>query len=149
MNDDGVTGPTRHDKMGDVMQRKDACNIFLVTDRKLNQAFIKDLSAQGAFVLPKKVEEVELEREGSGEPLVGESPAQPRSGESKESRDGDAWGKGEHVPPCGDPRLHNSWCNGQEPPPSGTATRDFIRDNLPDLLRLSKTLERRERGGWW
>lgn len=125
------------------MQRKDVCNIVLVTDRKLNQAFIKDLSEQGAFVRTKEEGNVEeLDQEGSGEPVVGEFPAQPRCGGRAENRDGEAWGTGEHVPPCGDPRLNNSWCNGQEPPPSGTATRDFIRENLPDLLRLSKTLER-------
>lgn len=120
------------------MQQKDACNFILVADRKLSQAFIEDMSGQGAFIRAKE----ELGPEGSGEPVVGELVEQAGGSEKVESRY--EWGQIGHVPTCRDPRRINSWQNGEEPPPSGTATHGFIRETLPELLRLSKTLERLE-----
>ncbi|CAN0391286.1 unnamed protein product [Pylaiella littoralis] len=123
---------------GDVMQQEEICNIFLVSDRRLNQAFIKDMSAQGAFVHVKRLEE----HKTTGEPLVNEHLEHQGDGGIAGSPHESARGKGSQLPPCGDSKLAQGWRNGPEPPPSGCATRDFVREALPELQRLSKTLER-------
>lgn len=120
------------------MQQEEICNIFLVSDRRLNQAFIKDMSAQGAFVHVKRLEE----HKTTGKPLVKEHLEHPGDGGIAGSPDESARGKGSQLPPCADSKLAQGWRNGPEPPPSGCATRNFVREALPELQRLSKTLER-------
>lgn len=117
------------------MQQEEICNIFLVSDRRLNQAFIKDMSAQGAFVYVKRP----VEYETNGDPLIKECAEQPGGGGMAGGRDERVSGEGPRQPSSGGVK---GWLNGPEPPPSGCATRDFVTEALPELQRLSKALER-------
>lgn len=121
------------------MQPKDVCKVFLVADRRLNQAFIKDMRSQGAFDHAKETGEEEGEQ---GEPVLGEFLEQPGCGGTSGVQEGRAWrSNGSQLPAGGAPNVINSWHNGPEPPPSGIATKEFIQQALPELLRLSKSLE--------
>lgn len=120
------------------MQQQDICNFILVADRRIRQAFIKDMHSQGAF---GRTEE-ELVHAGKGDHVTGEFLELPVGGRMAGSRQERAWGKEPQLPTCGDRRLSRSWRNGGEPPPSGNAIKGFVREALPELQRLSKTLER-------
>ncbi|CAN0443019.1 unnamed protein product [Pylaiella littoralis] len=124
--------------VGDVMQQQDICNFILVADRRIRQAFIKDMHSREAF---GRTEE-ELVHAGKGDHVAGEFLELPVGGRMAGSRQERAWGKEPQPPTCGDRRLSCSWRNGGEPPPSGNAIKGFVREALPELQRLSKTLER-------
>lgn len=116
----------------DIMQQKDACNFILVNDRRIRQAFIKDMLSHGAF--DHAQEEAKLERQ---EPSpIGEFLEHPGG-----SRVGREWDKGAELPVGGDPELVNSRRKGPKLPPAGTARKDCIQQALPELLSLSKVLK--------
>lgn len=139
--------------MGGVLQEKDACNIFLVSDRKLDHAFTEDMRAQGAF---GRTEEQEEQKEGgkvaaekeavpevTGEQVMGETLEQPGGGEMAGGRGERERGEGSQLPTCDDRGPEDSgWSSGGKTPPAGIATKNFVRETLPELQRLSNALKR-------
>lgn len=113
----------------------DACNIFIAADRKLDQAFTKDIHSQGTFGQTKEVVYEVKGKQSMVEPAGG-------GGGMAGSRDERVFGKGSSLPTFGDPRLENTWRNGQEPPLSGIDTKLCVRETLPELQRLLDALRR-------
>lgn len=122
------------------MQQEEICNIFLVSDRRLNQAFMKDMSTQGAFVHAKRSVEIETKEDS----LITEFLERRGTGGTEGGQGEKSWGqkRKSQLPSCGDSKSVKGWRNGPEPPPSGCATMDFVQEALPELQRLAKKLER-------
>lgn len=135
-------------QVGDVLQQKDACNIFLVSDRRLDHAFTEDMRAQGVFGRTEQQQQEEEEavvvpEVNKEEKLVAETTLeQPGGGRVAGGRDERARGEGLQLPTCDDPGPEIGWRSGGKPPPAGAATKNFIRETLPELQRMSKTLKR-------
>lgn len=136
------------------MHHRDLCNVFLVTDRRLNQAFMTDMSGQDAFVSGEDEPRTEYdEKEGVLGEFLEEASAGglegigdvEEHGEEAAERGRDVWGNRQQrdqvARACfGMNAAATRWRN-PEPPPAGTATRTFIREVLPVLARLSSVAE--------
>lgn len=130
--------------MGDVLDEKDLCNIFLVADRRLSQAFFTDMLSQGAIGAGDDAKEPERRREAAmGEFLdQRENDGLPRDGDARTLVEEV---EGTPVRSCDDPRMSGGGHNRQnqrEGVCAGPAVKGYIEEALPELSRLSKVLDR-------
>lgn len=124
-----------------IVQQKDACNLFLITDRKLKQVFFEDMLAQGAI---SDADEVADERRQSPN-TFGEPPQEKRmcvgtADRTAHHRPGE-WSREWGPEPPGssqDPTVPNGWGTTSEPPPVASATKSYVEEALPELESLSK-----------
>lgn len=125
------------------MQQKDLCNLFLIFDRRVKQAFFKDMLANGA--IPDA--DVTVQRRRRGPAPVEQAPTGEQSGVG----DGMALEGGGEGPRGVRPRelevgkypvVPLGWNAEYGPPPAGAATKRFIEEALPDMERLSKMPQR-------
>ncbi|CAM9274390.1 unnamed protein product, partial [Laminaria digitata] len=124
----------------EIMHERDLCNLFLLTDRRLNKAFFEDMKASGVVrntstegeePLHEGMEEVPEEFLEQGEGGGGKEVAELEIGDVLAPvRSSFLVGEGEKSRVC------------EDPPPSGSATMTFIKDVLPELERISRLIER-------
>lgn len=138
-------------QVGDILDQKDLCNLFLVADQRLSQAFITDMMSQGAIGAGEADEQ-----KGRGERVMGEFLEQ-RVGDGlapARVNDDRTWDADVDVdvnvemrlPACNGPKMfgdrRNQRDREREQPRAGPAIEGFIQEALPELSRLSKALGR-------
>lgn len=128
-------------QMAEIVHEKDLCNLFLLTDRRLNRAFFEDMRSKGVVANAKKNSKEALDEgmENAPEELL------EHGGEfGREEGPPDLEGGGALAPPRSsffvNEGVKKRIC--EDPPPSGAATKTFIKDVLPELERISRVIER-------
>lgn len=122
----------------DVMNERDLCSLFLVTDRRLNKAFFEDMRTKGVVANHIRDSEEPLDegvQEASGKFLEQDEFGRVEVADSE---------RGSVLARSGlivDERLKSRVCR-KDPPPAGAATKTFIKDVLPELERISRVIER-------
>lgn len=119
------------------MEQNDVCNMVLRADRRFMQAFATDMCLQGGLHVKGQAG-----LGGEGVQTMGDSNTSPWDDAMAGTHDERSWGTRAPLPSWNDPSLVNSWNTGQEPPPPGSFTSDYIEEIMPELLRLSKPLGR-------
>lgn len=125
-------------KVTEIIHERDLCNLFLLTDRRLNKAFFEDMRTKGvvANTNQREIEEplTETMKEAPGELLeqdeCGRVEVTDLEGDLVLARSSFIVSEG----------LKGRVC--KDPPPAGTATKTFIKDVLPELERISRVIER-------
>lgn len=124
------------------MEQKDLCNLFLVADRRLSQAFITDMMSQGALGAADDAGGLDGRRESLlgeflGEQQVGQGPVTGRGPRARVEEVVET-----RLPAPKDPGVCCDQPVPREPPCAGAAVRGYIQEVLPELARLAKALGR-------
>ncbi|CAN0073834.1 unnamed protein product, partial [Ectocarpus fasciculatus] len=113
----------------------DVSNVFLVADRLITQAFAADMTSAGAFPASGGGA---APHEENGEPTLGESYRELGGGGVMEEVGKQVWGAGAA---CEDEELANRLHRETDVPPAGSAMKCLVREALPELTSLAKTLQ--------
>jgi len=125
--------------VGEVLDRNDLVNLFLVADQKLSQAFITDMRSQGVIGTGGAGGEDGLE--SRGERVVGEFLDQPAGSGLGNGLEGA--GAGAREPGTrGEGEVETHVDEQEQQPQAGPAVKGYIEEVMPELSRLSKTLGR-------
>ncbi|CAN0062531.1 unnamed protein product [Ectocarpus sp. 12 AP-2014] len=125
-------------QVDNIVMKKDLCHLFLVTDRRLNQAFVADMTSSGALAAVRGA----ARRKENKEPVQGESHREWGGGGMVETNDERARGKGKQGLASDDKESVDRLHDEPKVPPSGAAMKRFVQETLPEITRLTKTLER-------
>ncbi|CAM9890946.1 unnamed protein product [Ectocarpus sp. 8 AP-2014] len=125
-------------QVDNVVMKNDLCHLFLVTDRQLNQAFVADMISSGTLAAVRGA----AQRKENETPVQGESHGEWGVSGMVEENDQRVRGKGTRGPASDDKESVDSLHDEPEVPPSGAAMKLFVQETLPEMTRLTKTLER-------
>ncbi|CAM9641591.1 unnamed protein product [Ectocarpus sp. 4 AP-2014] len=115
-----------------VLAQRDVCSMVLAADRRMSQAFVADMTSAKAFQNLENREPV----------LRGELHREPEGGGVIQEGDDEVRGVGTEGVACEDEELANRVHHEPDVPPPGAAMKRFIREALPDLTSVAKTLDR-------
>ncbi|CAM9317707.1 unnamed protein product [Ectocarpus sp. 13 AM-2016] len=113
----------------------DVSNVFLAADSLITRAFVTDMTSAGAVPASGGGE---AQHEENGEPVLGESYRELGGGGLMEEGGKRVWNAGVA---CEDEELANGVHREPDVPPAGPAMKLLVREALPELTSLAKTLQ--------
>ncbi|CAM9999175.1 unnamed protein product, partial [Ectocarpus sp. 4 AP-2014] len=133
--DEAVEVPRQVREAQHLLTPTDVSNAFLAADSLISQAFVADMMSSGA--IPASGGGA-TQHEENGEPVLGEPYRELGGGEVMEEGGKRVWNAGVAWE---DEELANRVRREPDVPPAGPAMKLLIREALPEMTSLAKTLE--------